>query len=119
MRRIAIIVLTLVVSIAISDISLAKKHHNKPPKNIDPTCPVNSLGVPDPHCSSPSLELSEVKCPEKLSEDDCDFYKRGYGEAREDKQFSNELYQRDWKDDKGTEPAFREGYELGWKSRPK
>lgn len=86
-------------------------------QRFDPTCPIDNFRVPEKGCFTPSLELSEIKCPADLSEDDCDFFKRGYGAAREDRHIMGELMKKDWKDDSDTEPAFKQGYEVGWRAK--
>jgi hypothetical protein len=95
--------------------AFARKSRIDPRPPIDPTCPVDANGRPDASCSRPTPELTKVSCPKSLSEDDCDLYRQGFDAALEDHKIFSETERGNRKDDRGDTPAYKAGYEAGWK----
>ena len=83
----------------------------------DSECPLDANGRSDPACTTPSPELTKVRCPASLSDTDCDAYRAGYDDAREDRKIMGETERGQWFDDAGDAPAYKAGYKAGWKSR--
>ena len=56
-------------------------------------------------------------CPQNISENDCDAFRSGYADAREDHKIMGLVESGNWKDDTNDPPAYKAGYEAGWKSK--
>ena len=117
MKKLFFLIFSIIPLIPVSLSAKGKPKHSALSQNADPTCPINKNWVPDRRCTSPSPALIDVTCPQDLNEEGCDFYTRGFRQARADKLFMGQVYRRDWKSDEGDEPEFKQGYEAGWNKK--
>lgn len=58
-----------------------------------------------------------ISCPHNISQTDCDAFKSGYTDAREDHKIMGLVESGNWKNDSNDPPAYKAGYEAGWRSK--